>query len=31
VAEVELHDEVVEWLDTLTVHEWQRVAVIVDP
>jgi putative component of toxin-antitoxin plasmid stabilization module len=30
VAEVELHDEVVTWLDTLTDHEWQRVVVIVD-
>jgi putative component of toxin-antitoxin plasmid stabilization module len=30
VAEVELHDEVVAWLDTLTDHEWQRVVVIVD-
>lgn len=30
VAEVELHDEVVEWLDTLTDREWERVVVIVD-
>ena len=30
MAEVELHDEVVDWLDTLTDHEWQRVVVIVD-
>jgi hypothetical protein len=30
VAEVELHDEVVAWLDTLADREWQRVVVIVD-
>lgn len=30
MAEVELHDEVVEWLDTLTDREWERVVVIVD-
>jgi len=30
VAEVELHDEVVEWLGTLTDREWDRVVVIVD-
>lgn len=30
MAKVELHDEVVDWLDTLTDHEWQRVVVIVD-
>ena len=29
VADIEFHDEVVEWLDTLADHEWQR-AVIVD-
>lgn len=28
--EVELHDEIVEWLDTLREHEWDRVVVIVD-
>lgn len=28
--EVELHDEVVGWLDTLTDQEWDRVVVIVD-
>lgn len=28
--DVELHDEVVAWLDTLADHEWQRVVVIVD-
>jgi putative component of toxin-antitoxin plasmid stabilization module len=30
VADVELHDEIVAWLDTLTDPEWQRVVVIVD-
>lgn len=30
MADIELHDEVVEWLDTLPDHEWQRVVVIVD-
>ncbi len=30
MADVELHDEVVAWLDTLTDSEWQRVVVIVD-
>ncbi len=30
MAEVELHDEVVDWLDMLTDHEWARVVVIVD-
>lgn len=30
MADVELHDEVVAWLDTLTDPEWQRVVVIVD-
>lgn len=30
MAEVELHSEVIAWLDTLTDMEWQRVAVIVD-
>lgn len=30
VAEVELHDEVVEWLGTLSDREWDRVVVIVD-
>lgn len=28
--EVELHDEVVGWLDSLTDQEWDRVVVIVD-
>lgn len=28
--EVELHDEIVEWLDTLREQEWDRVVVIVD-
>lgn len=30
MADVELHDEIVAWLDTLTDPEWQRVVVIVD-
>jgi hypothetical protein len=30
VADVELHDEVFAWLDTLTDSEWQRVVVTVD-
>ena len=30
MADAELHDEIVEWLDTLTDPEWQRVVVIVD-
>ncbi len=30
VVEVELHDEVVEWLASLTDAEWERVVVIVD-
>lgn len=30
MADIELHDEVVDWLDTLTDGEWQRVVVIVD-
>lgn len=30
MLEVELHDEVVGWLDTLTDSEWERVAVIID-
>jgi hypothetical protein len=30
VTEVELNDEVVVWLDTVTDHEWERVVVIVD-
>jgi hypothetical protein len=30
VAEVELHDEVVQWLDTLNDRDWDRVVVIVD-
>ncbi len=30
VADVELHDEVVEWLSTLRDGEWDRVVVIVD-
>lgn len=30
MAEVELHDEITAWLDTLTQGEWERVAVLVD-
>lgn len=30
MADVELHDEVVDWLDTLNAREWDRVVVIVD-
>jgi len=30
VADVELHDEVVDWLATLNAAEWDRVVVIVD-
>ncbi len=29
-TEVELHDEVGQWLDELSQHEWERVAVIID-
>jgi hypothetical protein len=29
-VEVELHDEVVKWLDALSDEEWGRVVVIVD-
>lgn len=30
VTAVELHDEVVQWLDTLSDRDWDRVVVIVD-
>ena len=30
VAEIEAHDEVVEWLDSLNDADWHRVAVVVD-
>jgi len=30
VAEVELHDEIIDWLDILNDHDWVRVVVIVD-
>ncbi len=30
VTEVELHDEIVDWLATLSDAEWERVVVIVD-
>jgi hypothetical protein len=30
VAEIEAHDEVVEWFDELSQNEWERVSVVVD-
>jgi len=30
VAELELHDEVVEWMDTLDTTEWNRTVVVID-
>jgi putative component of toxin-antitoxin plasmid stabilization module len=30
VAELELHDEVVEWMDTLDDAEWDRTLVVID-
>lgn len=30
MADVELHDEVADWLDTLNAREWDRVVVILD-
>lgn len=30
VFEVELHDEVVEWMDSLVVVEWDRTVVVID-
>ena len=30
VAEVEAHDEVVEWLDGLNQSEWHRTSVVID-
>ncbi len=30
MAQIELHDEVVEWMDSLGDREWERVAVVVD-
>lgn len=30
MVELEAHDEVVEWFDSLTTDEWERVSVIVD-
>lgn len=30
MAEVELHDEITAWLDTLSRSEWERVVVVVD-
>jgi len=30
VSEIEAHDEVVEWFDTLSQADWERVSVVVD-
>jgi len=30
VAEVELRNEIIEWLDNLADHEWDRAVLIVD-
>jgi hypothetical protein len=30
VSEVELHDEVVEWMDSLEAAEWERTVVVID-
>ena len=30
VADVELHDEIVDWMDSLDEHEWDRTVVIID-
>lgn len=30
MAEIELHDEITAWLDTLAPEEWERVVVVVD-
>jgi putative component of toxin-antitoxin plasmid stabilization module len=30
VAEIEAHDELVEWFDELSENEWERVSVLVD-
>ena len=30
VADVELHDEIVDWMDSLDEHEWDRTIVIID-
>jgi putative component of toxin-antitoxin plasmid stabilization module len=30
VAEIEAHDEVVEWLDELSQNEWERASVVID-
>jgi len=30
VAEIEAHDEIVEWFDELRQNEWERVSVVVD-
>ena len=30
MAELELHDEIVEWLDTLDESEWKRTVVVID-
>ena len=30
VAEIEAHDEIVEWFDELSQNEWERVSVVID-
>ena len=30
VAEIEAHDEVVEWFDELSQNEWERASVVID-
>lgn len=30
MADIELHDEIVDWLDSLDEHEWDRTVVIID-
>jgi hypothetical protein len=30
VVEIELHDEILDWLDTLEQTDWERVAVVID-
>jgi len=30
VAEIEAHDEIVEWFDELSQNDWKRVAVVID-
>ena len=30
MAQIELHDEVVDWMDTLDEHDWNRTVVVID-